>query len=206
VNKPNANVSRVSTWFQNTQESCYHLGGWFLHKYFSSLQWGIGSSNEIPFDGIFSISFIRWFLFGVWTQISMILLLGLVWVIFIPGWFGGLLAFMKSNDNDVYKTWSFFVSVLLTLFFGWVSIFSFIYEFFYLLYLFLFKQVTTNSAELAPEFTKRMSNLIIVYVVAAIIVAAIQLPPITAGVIGIIVFLAHLIIKNKSLYTKDAAK
>ena len=204
LNKPN-NVSRASIWFQNTQESCYHLGGWFLHKYFSSLKWGIGSSNEIPFTGIFSISFIRWFLFGVCTQFSMILMLCLVWVIFIPGWFGGLLAFMKTNDNDVYKTWSFFISVLLTIFGGWVSIGPVIYEFFYLIYLFFFKQLTTNSAELAPEFTKRMSNLIIVFVIVAIIVAAIQLPPITAGVIGVIVILVHFFVKNKSLYANKTA-
>lgn len=200
LNNANDKVSRVSIWFQNTQESCYHLGGWFLHKYFSALQWGIGSSNEIPVDGIFSISFIRWFLFGVWTQISMILMLCLVWVIFIPGWFGGLLAFMKTNDNDVYKTWSFFISVSLTIIFGWVSIFPVIYEFFYFIYLFFFQQLTTNSAKLSPEFTKRMSNLIGVFVIVAIIVAAMQLPPITAGVIGGVVFLVHLFIKNKGLY------
>ena len=73
-----------------------------------------------------------------------------------------------------------------------------------MIYLFFFKQLTSNPDGVGKEFTQRMSNLIIVYVIVAIIVAAVELPPITAGVIGGIVLLVHVFIKNTSLYANKA--
>ena len=192
-------VSKMSLWLQTTQESCYRLGGMALHYYFNFMQkWCVDSDSGIPYTGI--ISFVRWVIFGVVTLISMILMMCLVWIIFIPGWFGGLFAFIKIQTNDVSQVALFCLSVFLTICFGWVSIFPVIYEFFYLVYLFLFKQLTSNSDNFGPEFAKRMSNLMIVFVIAAVIVAAMQLPTISAAIIGGIMFLAMLFMKNKSLY------
>jgi cobalamin synthase len=92
----------------------------------------------------------------------------------------------------------FCLSAFLTICFGWISIFPVIYEFFYLIYLFLFKQLAVNSDKLGPEFTKRMSSLMTGFVILAVIVAVIQLPLTSAGVIAGIVLLARWFMKNKS--------
>jgi hypothetical protein len=67
-----------------------------------------------------------------------------------------------------------------------------------LFYLFFFKQLAINSDKLGPEFTKRMSNLMTGFVILAVIVAVMQLPLESAGVIGGIVLLATWFMKNKS--------
>ncbi len=192
------NVPKFSIWLQTTQESCYRVAGIMLHYYFNFLQkWCISSPLGIPYTGY--IPFARWTIFGILTLITMLVLLCTTWVIFIPGWFGGLFAFMKLQTNDINKFGLLCLSAFLTLCFGWVSIFPVIYEFFYLLYLFFIKQVI-HSDEYGSEFAKRMSNLIVVFVIVAAIVAIVQLPPISAGIIATIVFLATLFMKNKSLY------
>lgn len=173
----------VKLWFQTTQQTCYQVGGYALNKYFSFLNWGI--KGEIPYDHIFSISFIRWVMFGIITISSMILMLCLVWGIFLFGWVGGLFTFLKPHETASRKLLSFFITVLLTIVGGWISIYPVIFEFFYLLYLFLFKQLIANPANLAAEFTKRMSNFIVLFVICAIIVAGIQLPPSTAAAAGL---------------------
>ena len=191
-------VPKLKWWWQTTQETSYHLGGWLLHNYFDfSKNKGIGPTN-IPDDGI--LPFIRWVLFGVWTQMSILFMLCAVFLMWIPGWVGGLFAYMNLNGNGLTKFLRFCLSALLTFVFGMVSFFPIFYEFFYLIYLFFFKQLTSNPDGVGKEFTKRMSNLIMAFVIVAIIVAAVELPPITAGVIGGIVFLVHLFIRNKSAY------
>jgi len=192
------NVSKLSWWFQTTQESSYRFAGIALHYYFKFLQeWCIGGVNGIPYTGY--ISFARWTIFGILTLFSFALLLCFVWVIFIPGWFGGLFAFMKLQTNDINKFGLFCLSAFLTICFGLVSIFPVIYEFFYLLYLLWVKQLI-NSDKYGSEFSKRMSNMVIVFVIVAVIVAMVQLPPISAGIITTIMFLTMLFMKNKSLY------
>ena len=191
------NVSKFSLWLQTTQESCYRLGGMGLHYYFKFMQkWGIGADSGIPYTDILPL--IRWVIFGLITVISIGLMMSFVWLIFIPGWFGGLFAFIKLKTNDINQVALFCLSAFLTICFGWISIFPVIYEFFYLIYLFFFKQLATNSDELGPEFTKRMSNLVWVFVIAAVIVAAMQLPAISACVIAGIVGLVMWFMKNKS--------
>ena len=194
-------VPKLKWWWQTTQETSYHLGGWLLHNYFDfSKNKGIGPT-EISDTGI--LSFIRWVLFGAWTQFSIVFMLCTVFLTCIPGWFGGLFAYMNLNGDGLTKFLRFCLSALLTFVFGMVSVFPIFYEFFYLIYLFFFKQLTSNPDGVGKEFTKRMSNLIIVFVIVAIIVAAVELPPMTAGVIGGIVFLVHLFIKNKSAYSNS---
>lgn len=196
------NVPKFSWWLQTTQESSYRAAGTMLHYYFNFLQkWCISSPAGIPYTGY--ISFARWTIFGILTLVTMVVLLCSIWVIFIPGWFGGLFAFMKLQTNDINKFGLLCLSAFLTLCFGWVSIFPVIYEFFNLLYLFFIKQVI-HSDEYGSEFAKRMSNMIVVFVIVAALVAIIQLPPISAGIIATIVFLAILFMKNKSLYKQPA--
>lgn len=191
------NVPKFSWWFQTTQESCYRVAGMVLHYYFKFLN----NHIYIPYTGY--ISFARWVIFGIFTLISMVVLLCTIWVIFIPGWFGGLFAFMKLQTNDINKFGLLCLSAFLTLCFGWVSIFPVIYEFFHLLYLFFIKQLI-QSDKYGSEFAKRMSNLIVVFVIVAAIVAIVQLPPISAGIIASVTFLAILFMKNKSLYKQPA--
>jgi hypothetical protein len=173
--------------------------GWVLHHYYKTIYWGIGGENKIPYNDI--IPFIKWLLFGLATLVSIGMMLGFVWLIFIPGWFGGLFAYRPLNAGGRW----YIVSALLTLIFGFISIFPVIYEFFHLIYLFFFKQLvlagkSDNSSNLSEEFTKRMSNLIPVFVIVAVIVAAIQLPALSACVIGGIVLLALIFTKTKSVY------
>ena len=197
------NVPKFSMWLQTTQESSYRVAGTMLHYYFNFLQkWCISFPPGIPYTGY--ISFARWAIFGILTLISMVVLLCTIWIIFIPGWFGGLVAFMKlKTNNDIHKFGLLCFSAFLTLCLGWVSIFPVIYEFFYLLYLFFIKQLI-HSDEYGSEFAKRMSNLIVVFVIVAAIVAIVQLPPISAGIIASVTFLAILFMKNKSLYKQPA--
>lgn len=191
------NVPKFSLWLQTTQESCYRLGGMALHYYFKFMQkWGIGADSGIPYTDILPL--IRWVIFGLITVISIGIMMSFVWLIFIPGWFGGLFAFNKLKTNDISQVALFCLSAFLTICFGWVSIFPVIYEFFYLFYLFFFKQLATNSDKLGPEFTKRMSSLMTGFVILAVIVAVIQLPLTSAGVIAGIVLLAAWFMKNKS--------
>lgn len=191
------NVDKLSWWFQTTQESCYRVAGMGLHYYFNFLQkWCIGHGG-IPYTGY--VPFARWTIFGIITLCSIVLFLCFLWIIFFPGWFGGLFAFMKLQTNDINKFALFCFSSFLTICFGWVSIFPVIYEFFYLIYVFLAKQLI-HSDKYGSEFSKRMSNMVIVFVIVAVIVAMIQLPTISAAIIASILFLAMLFMKNKSLY------
>jgi len=188
----------VKLWFERTQQTCYQTVGYGLNKYFSYLNWGF--KGDIPYDHIFSISFIRWFLFGIITILSLTLMLCLVWGVFAIGWVAGILTFLKPNETASRKLLSFFVTILLTIIGGWISIFPVIFEFFYLIYLFLFKQFIKDPTTFSTEFTKRMSNFIVLFVIAAIIVAGAQFPPETAAVAGGVVILVgalvHYLTKN----------
>jgi len=187
-----SSVPKFKWWWQQTQESSYHLGGWILHNYFDfSKDKFIGPTKIIPDTGI--LSFIRWMLFGAWTQLSMLFMFGAVFLMWIPGWFAGLFAFMQLNGTGLNKFLLFCLSALLTFVFGLVTVFPIFYEFFYLIYLFFFKRFISNPTEVGDEFTSRMSYLIVVFVIVALIVAAIQLPPITAGALAIIVAVVSMV-------------
>lgn len=62
----------------------------------------------------------------------------------------------------------------------------------HLLYLFFIKPLRDNADGFGAEFTKRMKPLMAAFVMAAIIVAFIQLPLASAGTLTGIVFLAGL--------------
>jgi hypothetical protein len=185
-------VPKFNWWWQNTQETSYHLGGWILHNYFDfSKDKFIGPTEKIPDTGI--LSFILWMLFGVWTQLSMLVMLCAVFLTWIPGWFAGLFAFRILNGTGLNKFLLFCLSAALTFVFGLVTVFPIFYEFIYLIYLFFFKRFISDPNKVSDEFTNRMTYLIVVYVIVALIVAAIQLPPITAGAMAIIVAVVSMV-------------
>jgi len=184
-------VPKFNWWWQNTQETSYHLGGWILHNYFDFSKNKFIGPTEIPDTGI--LSFIRWMLFGAWTQLSMLVMLGAVFLMWIPGWFAGLFAFRSVKGDGLTKFLLFCLSAFLTFVFGLVSVFPIFYEFIYLIYLFFFKRFMSNPNDVGDEFSKRMSYLIVVFVIVALIVAAIQLPATTAGALAVVVFIVGLV-------------
>jgi hypothetical protein len=62
------------------------------------------------------------------------------------------------------------------------------------------KQILTPTNNYGAEFSKRMSNMVVVFVIVAVIVAMVQLPTISAAIIASIMFLTMIFMKNKSLY------
>jgi hypothetical protein len=76
-----------------------------------------------------------------------------------------------------------------------VTVFPVIYEFAYLFYLFFFKQLfSADPSKVCDEFMRRMKHLIIVYVIVALIIATVQLPPEAAGAMAVAVLLSGGII------------
>jgi hypothetical protein len=194
-------VQKINWWWQETQESSYHLGGWVLHNYFNFTKKWIAKIT----DDTSILSFILWMLFGAWTQLSMIVMLYVVFLTCIVGWFSGLFAFSKLNGNGVNKFWLFCISAALTFVFGLVSVFPIFYEFIYLIYLFFIKRLISDPDKVSDEFTKRMSYLIVVFVIVALIIAASQLPATTAGAMAVVVFLVGLVSHLMKGYGSKAA-
>jgi hypothetical protein len=96
----------------------------------------------------------------------------------IPGWFGGLTAFLPTT----YYTASGFlkackVMLVLVLSFwwmilvGWVTIIPVIWQFFNLIYITWFKQIFDDPAQFGNEMLTRMKQLISIYIVLAVIIA-----------------------------------
>jgi hypothetical protein len=71
-----------------------------------------------------------------------------------------------------------------------------VYACIHLLYLFFIKPLGDNADGFKTEFTKRMKPLMAAFVIAAIIVAFIQLPLASAGTLTGIVVLAGLFIRH----------
>lgn len=205
-----AKIISFAWWFQKTQQSSYEIGGLILNKFFKVSRMvigkGNGSANEIPHTGI--LPFIRWLIFGIFTKLSLALMLMLVFAIWIPGWIGGLTAFSPLPQfiegfwlKIVCIFWLFIGSIILMCILGWVSVFPVIYEFVHIIYLFFIKQLSSDSSKVSNEFMSRMKYLIIVYVIVTLSIAAVQLPPPTTGamVVGAIIlyYLIHKIGKTK---------
>ena len=224
VSKERDKLQSMSRWFQITQESSYELGGKILNRFFKFSKYLLGNhtlsvqtslnpvtSNNIEFkasdDGF--LSFFIWVIFGAFTQISFSVMLMLLFVMWIPGWIGGLLAFMPITYTTqslalkgLYKITVFFCSFALMCVVGFVSGFPVIYEFGYLFYLFYFKQLfSDNPTNVSNEFMRRMKHLILVFVVVALIVAAVQLPPPAAGAMAVAVLLSGGIVHHFSKKT-----
>jgi hypothetical protein len=170
-------------WFERTQQSSYQLGGLFLHKVFDSLK---GFTNKIDESDSSSSSTmaariftsILRILFDILSVCMFTIFLGLVFCMWIPGWLGGLTAFLPrtyfTSSAFLYFVKSVFILIVtfaLMCVLGWVTIFPVIWQFFYLIYLMFVKQLRDNAGQFGTEFLKRMQSLVYIYVVTALIIA-----------------------------------
>ena len=214
VNKDRNKFQSMSRWFQTTQESSYEIGGKILNKFFKFSKSLLGkthtlniqtslkpvASKNIEFkasdDGF--LSFFIWLVFGAFTQFSFSCMLVLLFAMWIPGWIGGLLAFMPMTYatqslalKGLYKITVFICSFILMCVVGFVSGFPVIYEFGYLFYLFYFKQLFSDDPMIVTnEFMRRMKPFILVFVIVALIMAAVQLPPASAVIMAVVVLVS----------------
>lgn len=192
-------------WWQATQMPGYKTMGWILNGYFTKTKEFVAPMDADAGDSIFS--FVKWVLFGLFSHISMALMLLFSFVLSIPGYIQGLFSFTAYTgleQNKIVKyIWTFWLFLLylgITIWLGWVSFFPVIYACIHLLYLCFIKPLSDNADGFKTEFTKRMKPLIVAFIIAAIIVAFIQLPMASAGTLAGIVFLLWLFTnkKNKS--------
>uniref|UniRef100_A0A6C0I5E8 Uncharacterized protein n=1 Tax=viral metagenome TaxID=1070528 RepID=A0A6C0I5E8_9ZZZZ len=179
-------------WLERTQQSSYQMGGLILHYVFNGLNGlvqVIDPNKAVPnkTDPIKTspsaslvqfFSFIIWIVFGIGSIALFALLLVLVFFMWIPGFLGGLTAFMPwayytaSPILQLYKK-----GLILLLTFAWMCVFGFvtgfpvIYEFGYLLYLMIFKQIKDDGSRFITELMKRMKQLVFIYVLVAVIIA-----------------------------------
>jgi hypothetical protein len=134
------------------------------------------TDNDDPVAALFS--FLKWVGFGLLSNITMLALFFVVGLIWIPGWFGGLTAFLPTT----YYTASgflkackvlivLFLSFWLMVFLGWVTIFPVIWQFFNLIYITWFKQIFDDPARFGNEMLARMKQLISIYIMMAVIIA-----------------------------------
>lgn len=174
----------MTWWFERTQQSSYQAGGLVLHhvfNFFNGKVKGIqdGEESNKTKSIIFQFfSFLQWFVFAILSNALFVWLLMLVVFICIPGFLGGLTAFMpltyytKSAILKLcYKGFLLFWTFVWMCIMGWVTFFPVIYGFLHLLYLMFFKQLIDNQSEFVNEFMKRMKQLIYVYISLAIIIA-----------------------------------
>jgi len=174
----------MAWWFERTQQSSYQVGGLILHYVFNFFNGWIGKKEEEekgkPKSALLKLfSFLQWlFIFGIGSNACFAILLGLVFLLWIPGFLGGLTAFMPltyyTNSTILklaYKGFLLFWTFVWMCIVGWVTFFPVIYGFFHLLYLTLFKQLKDNLAGFVDVFMKRMGQLMYIYVTVAFIIA-----------------------------------
>ena len=161
-----------SWWFEQTQQTSYQLGGLILHYVFNFFKGQVqGIDEETKSESKSSLlqffSFLQWFVFGTLSNLLFALFLGLVFLMWIPGFLGGLTAFMPLTYNVhspilklCYKGFLLFWTFVWMCIAGGVTFFPVIYGFFHLLYLVLFKQLKDDLAGFVDEFMKRMKQLI----------------------------------------------
>jgi len=205
----NDKVKTFSWWWERTQQSSYQLGGTILHHVFDFFNGQLkglddksGSASTDTPAGSKTLSmivqlfaFMKWLLFGIVSNALFLIFLAAVFGMWIPGWLGGLTAFMPLTYSIYSLAWQL-ISQGVLLFFtflwmcvaGWVTIFPVIYEWFYLLYLMFIKQLNDDSSRFGNEFVKRAKQLIGIYVLVAVIIAVAsnELPKDTKITIGTI--------------------
>lgn len=180
----------MAWWYERTQQSSYQVGGLILHKAFDFFHdWVQGSQNEekknekekgkLKSALLKFFSFLQWLAFAImsnlWFAICFMIVIFLLW---IPGFFGGLTAFMPLTYYTASPILQLYYKGLLLLFTfgwmciaGWVTFFPAIYGFFHLSYLMLFKQLEDNLAGFVDEFMKRIGQLMYIYITVAFIIA-----------------------------------
>jgi hypothetical protein len=171
-----------SWWFEQTQQSSYQFGGLILHYVFNFLKWQVQGIEETKSESKSSLlqffSFLQWFVFAILSNLLFASFFGLVFLMWIPGVLGGLIAFMPLAYNMrsfilqlCYKGFLLFWTFIWMCIFGWVTFFPIIYEFLHLLYLVWFKQFRGDKNGFVDEFMKRMKQLIYIYIAVAVIAA-----------------------------------
>lgn len=170
-------------WFERTQQSSYQVGGLILHSIFNFFKGQMKDSNHEDTDKPKStllqfFSFLKWFIFGILSNLTFILLLMLVFLLWIPGFLGGLTAFMPLTYYTAspilklaYKGLILFGTFIWMCIMGWITFFPVIYGFLHLLYLMLFKQLKDSDSRFVDQFMKRMKQLIYIYITVAFIIA-----------------------------------
>jgi len=191
-------VVGLSWWFERTQQSSYQVGGLILHKVFDVLKGFTTtiereSGNATKVARIFA-SLLR-LAFDLFTIGLFMSFLGLVWLLWIPGWLGGLTAFLPLAYFTNSAIWQlckqgfilFWTFVWMCLF-GWVTIFPVIWQFYYLIYLLFMKQLRDDPGKFGTEFLNRMQSLIWMYFLTAVIIAlaSSELPSATKITVGIV--------------------
>lgn len=174
----------MAWWFERTQQSSYQAGGSILHyvfNFFNDKVKGIqaGEESSKTKSILFQFfSFLQWFIFGTLSNALFALFLVLVLFLWIPGFFGGLTAFMPLTYYTAspilklcYKGFLLFWTFVWMCIMGWVTFFPVIYGFLHLLYLLFFKQLIDNQSGFVTEFMKRMKQLVYIYVFVAMILA-----------------------------------
>ena len=173
-------------WWECTQQSSYHLFGSILHRVFDFFKLMMddsdksssssSSNNEDPVVSLFS--FFKWVGFGLLSNIMMLALLCIVCFMWIPGWFGGLTAFLPTTyytASGFLKACKVILVLILSFWWmilvGWVVIFPVIWQSFNLIYITFFKQIFDDSARFGNEMLTRMKQLISIYIVMAVIIA-----------------------------------
>jgi len=191
-------VVGLSWWFERTQQSSYQAGGLILHKVFDVLK---GFTTTIESESGNSTKVARIFAsllrlaFDLLTIGLFMSFLGLVWFLWIPGWLGGLTAFLPLAYFTNSAIWQlckqgfilFWTFVWMCLF-GWVTIFPVIWQFYYLIYLMFMKQLRDDPGKFGTEFLNRIQSLVWMYFLTAVIIAlaSTELPDATKITVGIV--------------------
>ncbi len=168
-------------WLERTQQSCYQLGGLILHYVFNFFNGHVRSLEKPgqPDSLIVKLFlFIKWFIFGLLSNILFACFLALVFLIWIPGFIGGVTAFMPRTYfipsvgiQLIMQAIVLFWSFVLTCVASFVLVVPVIYSLGHLLYIMFFKQLNDDPARFGDELVKRMKQLVAIYVVVALVAA-----------------------------------
>lgn len=180
-------VKSLLWWWERTQQTSYQVGGLILHNVFDffkdrmqnlETEEASTSTDSTTSSLVKFFSFLKWLLFGVVSNILFVSFLFLVILLAIPGFLGGLTAFIPLTYSIHSTIWQLimqgvilFFTFLWMCFAGWVTLFPVIYAFFYLLYIMFIKQLNDNSSRFGTELMKRMKQLVFIYVLVAVIAA-----------------------------------
>lgn len=183
-------VKSLVWWWERTQQTSYQVGGLVLHNVFDFFKdkmqnleteeasTSTTSTNSTTTTLVKFFSFLKWLLFGTVSNILFVLFLFSVILLAIPGYLGGLTAFIPLTYSIHSTIWKLimqgvilFFTFLWMCFAGWVTLFPVIYAFFYLLYIMFIKQLNDNSSRFGTELMKRMKQLVFIYVLVSVIAA-----------------------------------
>ena len=176
-------VKSLLWWWERTQQTSYQIGGLILHNVFDffkdkmqNLEPESGSADTSRLVKFFS--FLKWLIFAIVSNALFILFLYGVILLAIPGFLGGLTAFIPLTYSIHSTIWQLimqgiilFFTFMWMCFAGLVTLIPVIYGFIYLLYIMFVKQLNDNSSRFGTEFMKRMKQLVFIYVLVSVVAA-----------------------------------